>query len=87
MPETLDISEARKQLNTMDQKLEEQPVIIVTRHSKEAFAFVNLDHLSAIMETMEILTDKDSMDNLRKALEDIREGRVRDHDDVEKELG
>jgi PHD/YefM family antitoxin component YafN of YafNO toxin-antitoxin module len=84
---TLDISEARKQLNTLDKKLEDQQVIVVTRHNKKAFAVVNLEYLSALIETLEIFTDPEATQMLSDSISDLRAGRVFDHGDVEKELG
>ncbi|MBX9691731.1 MAG: type II toxin-antitoxin system Phd/YefM family antitoxin [Cyanobacteria bacterium] len=83
---TLDISEARKQFNSLDERLESERVIYVTRHNKRAFAVVNLAYLSAIMETIEVLADPDAMKMLEQSIEDIRAGRVHDQEDVESEL-
>lgn len=84
---TLDISEARKQLNSIDARLKDERVIYVARHSKRAFAVVDLEYLSAVMETIEILSDPEAMRMLAQSIQDIRAGRLHDHDDVEKELG
>ncbi len=83
---TLDISEARKQFNTLDERLRDERVILITRHNKEAFAVVDLDYLSALMETLEVLADPEAMKMLQQSIEDIREGRLHDHEDVKREL-
>jgi PHD/YefM family antitoxin component YafN of YafNO toxin-antitoxin module len=87
MNSTLDISEARKQLNSIDDKLKDQRVIAITRHNKKAFYVVDLEYFSAVLETIEILSDPDAMQMLEKSLADIRAGRVHNHDEVEEELG
>jgi prevent-host-death family protein len=87
MGATLEISEARKQLNSIDERLRDEHVIYVTRHGDRAFAVVDLEYLSAVMETMEILSDPEAMRMLRDSLEDVRAGRVHDHAEVEKALG
>lgn len=80
---TLDISEARKQLNSLDQRLtSDQPVIFITRHNKKAFVAVNLDYFSAIMETIEVLSDPQALEMLRESLADIRAGRLVDHEEL-----
>jgi antitoxin YefM len=84
---TLDISEARKQLNSIDERLKDECVIYVTRHNRQVFAVVNLEYLQAVKETLEILADPDALKMLQESISDIREGRLVDHDDVEKELG
>jgi PHD/YefM family antitoxin component YafN of YafNO toxin-antitoxin module len=83
----LDISEARKQFNTLDQRLARERVITITRHNKGAFALVDLDYLTAVLETLEIMSDADSYRMFIQSIEDIRAGRLHDHDDVEEELG
>lgn len=84
---TLDISEARKQLNSIDERLKDDRVIFVTRHHKKAFAVVDLDYLSTVLETIEILSDPDAMKTLQESIQDIRAGRLHSHEDVVKELG
>jgi PHD/YefM family antitoxin component YafN of YafNO toxin-antitoxin module len=84
---TLDISEARKQFNSIDERLKDECIIYITRHNKEAFAVVNLEYLSAVRETIEILSDPEAMQMLHQSIEDIRAGRLHDHEDVEKEFG
>lgn len=84
---TLDISEARKQFNSLDKRLVSEHVIYITRHSKEAFAVVNVEYLRTVLETIEIMSDADAFQMLRESLEDIAAGRLHDHEDVEQELG
>jgi PHD/YefM family antitoxin component YafN of YafNO toxin-antitoxin module len=82
----LDISEARKQFNTLDKRLKDERVLYVTRHGNQAFAVVDIEYLSALKETIEILSDPEAMEMLRKSIDDVREGRLHDHDDVQDEL-
>lgn len=85
---TLDISEARKQLNSLDERLtRERPVIYITRHNKKAFVAVNLEYFSALMETVEVLSDRSTMDMLHDSIQDIRNGRLIDHDEVRELIG
>lgn len=84
---TIDISEARRQLNSLDERLKDEPVIFVTRHNKRAFAIVNVEHISAMLETLEIMSDPKSFKMFQESLRDIQEGRLHDHDEVEKEFG
>lgn len=87
MPETLDISEARSRFNTLDRDLEKRPVIVITRHNKEAFAIVNLDYLETLIETMEVLSDPATTAMLQDSVRAIEDGDLIDQEDVEKELG
>ena len=90
MPEeaTIDISEARRQLNSLDKQLsDDTPIIFVTRHNKKAFALVDVDCMTAMLETLEIMSDPESYKMFQRSLQDLKKGRLHDHDDVEKELG
>lgn len=84
---TIDISEARRQLNCLDKRLSTERIIFVTRHNKNAFALVDMECISAMLETLEIMSDPASFQLFQDSLRDIREGRLHDHEDVEKELG
>lgn len=83
---TLDISEARKQFTQLDERLREDRLIWVTRHNKQVFAVVDIDWMQAVLETLEILNDPAALRMLQQSLEDIRAGRLYDHEDVKKEL-
>lgn len=87
MDGTLDITEARSQLNRLDERLRDDRIIYVTRHNKRVFAVVDLVFLQTLVETMEIISDPDSLRLFQQSLEDIREGRVTEHEDLKKELG
>ena len=83
---TLDISEARKLFSQLDSRLREERIIWITRHNKRAFAVVDSELLETVLETLEILSDPEATALLQKSIEDIRAGRLHDHDDVKREL-
>jgi PHD/YefM family antitoxin component YafN of YafNO toxin-antitoxin module len=83
---TLDITEARKQFTKLDEMLAVDRVIWVTRHNKKAFAVVNTELLQTVLETIEVLSDPDASKLLQMSLQDIRAGRLHDHEDVKSEL-
>jgi hypothetical protein len=84
---TIDISEARRQLNTLDQRLVDEPIINVRRRNKNVFVVVNHELMSAILESLEIMSDPGSYEAFQQSLRDIREGRLHDHEDIKRELG
>jgi PHD/YefM family antitoxin component YafN of YafNO toxin-antitoxin module len=84
--ETLDISEARKEFTRLDQRLRKNRVIWVTRRNEKAFAVVGIELMEAVLETLEVLNDRNALRMLEKSLEDIRHGRVHDHENLKKEL-
>ena len=83
---TLDITEARRQFNKLGERLRDEQVIYITRHNKRAFAVVDIEFLSSVLETIEILTDPESHRMFMESLEDIKMGRLHDHEDVKREL-
>lgn len=83
---TLDITEARNQFNRLDECLRDEQVIVVTRHNKQVFAVVDLEYLSTLIETIEIVSSPDSCEMFMQALEDIKNDRLHDHEDVKREL-
>ncbi len=83
---TLDITEARRQFNKLGERLRDEQVIYITRHNKHAFAVVDIEFLASVLETIEILSDPDSHRMFMESLEDIKMGRLHDHEDVKREL-
>ena len=79
---TLDISEARKQFTKLDKRLREDQVIWVTRRNKRAFAVVDSELLQTVLETIEILSDPEALGMLQRSMQDIKAGRLHDHEAV-----
>jgi antitoxin YefM len=86
-PKSMDIAEAAKRLSTFDQQLKTRPVIWVTRKRKRAFAVVDQEYLENLLETMSILSDPEMMKQIHASLEDIKAGRLIDHEEVKRLLG
>jgi PHD/YefM family antitoxin component YafN of YafNO toxin-antitoxin module len=84
--DTLDISEARKQFSQMPARLKEQNVIWVTKHNKKAFAVVDMELMEAVLATLEILEDPDTLRVFQKSMADIRAGRLHEHEDIQRDL-
>ena len=84
MPNSLDISEARKRFNTIERDLKDSPVIYITRHNQEAFAIVDIDYLETVMETMEVLGDPEAMQMLNESLRAIERGELIDQENIDK---
>ena len=83
---TLDISEAKKQMSRLQERLKDEQLIWVTKHNKRAFAVVDMDFLEALLETIEILKDSDAIKSIQRSMADIRAGRLHDHAEIEREL-
>ncbi len=68
MGNTLEITEARRQLNGLDQRLKDERVIVVTKHNKNAFAVVDLQYLASILEMVNMLCDPEKMRELQRKI-------------------
>jgi PHD/YefM family antitoxin component YafN of YafNO toxin-antitoxin module len=69
---TLDITAARRQLNSFDAMLVATPIIHVCRHGKRAFAVVSVELFTAMQESLSIMADPDAIQLLHESLADIR---------------
>ena len=85
-PTNLDITEARNQFNRLDERLREEKVVRITRHGRPVFAVVDHEYLAAILETIEVMADPEAHRLLLESLDDIRAGRLHDHEAVKREL-
>ena len=88
MAPTLDITDARRQFNTLDERMRHDghKVIHVTRHNRPAFAVVDIEYLEAVLETIDVLSDPQTIAMLQESIADLRHGRLHDHEDVKEEL-
>jgi PHD/YefM family antitoxin component YafN of YafNO toxin-antitoxin module len=68
MGNTLEITEARKQLNCLDERIRDERVIVVTKHSRKAFAIVDIHFLSSMLQAIEMMADPEAMRSLQQKL-------------------
>lgn len=58
----------------------------ITRKGKPEAVLMSKEEYDALLDTLEILANKETMESLRRAKEDIKRGRVRPLEDVIEEL-
>lgn len=88
MYRSLNITEARKALNTLPEELTRtRETVAVTRRGKPVLAILDWELFEGLLETMEILADPELMAQIREAEKDVREGRTIPWEDVKAELG
>ena len=90
MARTIPIIEVRKRLTRLPEELEREPetaAVAVTRRGKPVLALMSWELYEAIVETLEILSDSDSVAALRKGIKEIREGKTIPWKQAKKELG
>ena len=60
--------------------------VIVTRSGRPAGVILPVDEYEGLMETLEILSDPQSLQSIRRGLADIENGDVLTHEDLWNEL-
>ncbi len=58
----------------------------VTCHGETVAHVVNSDEWSGMRETLDILSNEDALRDLLRGMDDVRAGRVHDHESVKAEL-
>jgi prevent-host-death family protein len=84
----LTISEARKALLDLPEKLARTPerAVTITRRGQPVLAILPWEFYESIVETLEILGDPEMVAALRDSLEDLKRGRVVTHAEAKKRL-
>lgn len=85
----LTISEARKALLNLPEKLARTPerAVTITRRGQPVLAVLPWEFYESIVETLEVLGDPEMVTALRESLEDLQRGRVVNHAEAKKRLG
>ena len=85
----LTISEARKVLLDLPEKLARTPerAVTITRRGQPVLAILPWEFYESIIETLDILGDPEMVKTLRESLEDLKRGRVVSNAEVKKRLG
>jgi antitoxin YefM len=79
------IKDTRDRLDMMIDEAEHE-VVQLKRNRKPVAAVMSWEEYESLMETLDILSDPETMEGIRKGEEDIKAGRVYDWEDVKKEL-
>jgi prevent-host-death family protein len=85
----LTISEARKALLDLPEKLARAPdrAVTITRRGQPVLAILPWEFYESLIETLDILGDPEMATALRESLEDLKRGRVVSHAEAKKRLG
>ncbi len=83
----LSITEARRQLPSLPDRLREKPAAIaITKREKPVLAIMPWDLYESITETLDVMGDADLMAALRRSIKDVEEGRTFTMEEVKREL-
>ena len=85
--ERIPITEARNRFMKLPDKAAKNKVLAVTRRNKEVMAVMSWELYEGLLETLEILSDPELMNNLKRGIEDVKAGRTHSLKEAYERLG
>jgi PHD/YefM family antitoxin component YafN of YafNO toxin-antitoxin module len=80
--------DARRELTKLPEKLGANPATVaVTRRGKPVLAIMTWEDYQAILESLEILSDGKAVEQLRRSIQEVREGKTIPWKDAKARLG
>jgi antitoxin YefM len=80
--------DARRKLTKLPEELGANPsTVAVTRRGKPVLAIMTWDDYQAILETLEILNDDKSVEQLRRSIKEVKEGKAISWEEAKARLG
>lgn len=86
MTKYLMIAKARKQLLGLPKELEREPIVI-TKHGKPIMVTISYDQMESLLETLEILQERDFSSQLATGIEQAEQGQTISWEDAKDRLG
>ena len=85
----LALMEAREKFSGLNRELQARPetVVRITHRGKPALALLSAELYDSLIETLDVLSDPETAEALRKSLSDIQGGRVHSLEEVAARLG
>lgn len=83
------LMKARARLSGLSRELQKNPktVVRITNRGKPAMTLMSADLYDALVETLDVLSDRTTLEALSKSLRDIESGKVHTLDEVADRLG
>ena len=83
MARTVPFTEARASLSELlDEVQAVQDHVVITRNGKPVAVLMSMDEWASWEETLEVLSDEETLAALKRSEEDVQAGRLVDLDDV-----
>ena len=80
--------DARRELTKLPEKLGAEPATVaVTRRGKPVLAIMTWEDYQSILETLEILSDDEAVEQLRRSIKEVKEGKTIPWKDAKAQLG
>jgi prevent-host-death family protein len=87
MTQTITLKELRPELpkvvESIDKKMDR---FVVTRHGKPVVVMLSMEDYMCLMETLDILADRETMIRVKKGLEEMRRGKTRSWQELKRSL-
>lgn len=81
--DTVPLSQAKARLSNLVRRVrEEHSSFAITHRGKPEGVLLSVEEYEALLETVEILSDRDLMTRLDRGLKDEKAGRFHSHDEV-----
>lgn len=88
MPKAVPFSVARATLSELLDELQTlQDHVVITRNGRPVAVLMSMDEWESWEETIEVLSDEETMEALKRSEEDVKAGRLVDWDEVKREYG
>ena len=83
------LMKARARLSSLSRELQKNPrtVVRITNRGKAAMTLMSADLYDALIETLDVLSDRATLEALSESLRDIESGKVHTLDEVADRLG
>ena len=80
---------ARERLTGLSRELQKNPktVVRITHRGKPAMTLMSTELYDTLVETLDVVSDRTTLDALRRSLQDIESGKVHTLDEVAARLG
>ncbi len=85
--QSIPITEARNKFMKLPDQAAKDQIIAVTRRNREVMAVMSWEMYEGLLETLEVLSDRELMNNLRKGVEDVKAGRTHSLSEAYERLG
>ncbi len=86
MAKYLTITEARNKLLGLPDELTDEPIII-TKHGKPVMVTISYEQMESLLETLEILGDREFSTQLKEGIQQDKEGKTVSWSEAKAKLG
>ena len=81
------ITEARNKFMKLPDQAAKHEILAVTRRNKEVMAVMSWELYEGLLETLEVLSDRELMNNLKEGIADVKAGRTHSLSEAYERLG